>query len=160
MACYQSNILATMVCKYCELYGCMVCTTGENKRCIIYDSRRHLWDEPYLYRVYVGRTVLIPSLFRQTTQKICTDSKKHPDHWKIPCITIWRPLWCISRASRDLAECILQAHHVWRYKRIHLKMCRMLEARRYHYSRCDALNIQYSSGTIWCMDHRLHGTIP
>jgi hypothetical protein len=25
---------------------------GENKRKLIYESHLHLWDEPYLYRVY------------------------------------------------------------------------------------------------------------
>jgi hypothetical protein len=25
---------------------------GENKRKLIYKSRLHIWDEPYLYRVY------------------------------------------------------------------------------------------------------------
>lgn len=57
-----------------------------------------------------------------------------------------------------MAEWILLAHHVWRYKRIHSEICKMQKAWRYDRSWCDAPNIQSSNGTVWCMGQRLHVT--
>jgi hypothetical protein len=41
---WYANIVNFMVA------GCVL--PGENKRKLIYESRIHIWDEPYLFRVY------------------------------------------------------------------------------------------------------------
>ena len=40
---WYANIVNFMVTGYVPL--------GENKKKLVYESRRHLWDDPYLYRV-------------------------------------------------------------------------------------------------------------
>jgi hypothetical protein len=44
-----------MVHKYCQFYGTQILSThvplGENKCKLIQESRLHLWDDPYLFRV-------------------------------------------------------------------------------------------------------------
>ena len=41
---WYANIINFMVAGYVP--------PGENKRKLIYESRLHIWDEPYLFRVY------------------------------------------------------------------------------------------------------------
>jgi len=41
---WYAKIINFMVAGYVPL--------GENKRKLIYESRLHIWDEPYLFRVY------------------------------------------------------------------------------------------------------------
>lgn len=138
---WYANIVNFMVVEYVP--------RGKNKRWLIYESRRHLWDESGIYRV-----------FQWTTQEVCTNSWRHPNQWKMPCGTLRRPLWCIPHPGKDLTEWILLAYNVWRHKWVHSEMCKIPEAWRYHRSWCDAPNIEPSSGTFWCMEYWLHGTFP
>jgi hypothetical protein len=75
---------------------------GEDQRKLQVESRRHLWDDPYLYRVCSD------GLLRR-----CVPTA---EGWqiieKMSCGTIWRPLWSVPHTSQDLAVWILLAIHV------------------------------------------------
>ena len=40
-----------MVHEHCEFHGLGYVPPGENKKKLQAESRRHLWDDPYLYRI-------------------------------------------------------------------------------------------------------------
>jgi hypothetical protein len=103
----------------------------------------------------MGCTISVPSLCRLVTQTLCTYGRWAQDHRKMPCSTIWRSLWCISHSSENLAEWILLAIYVWRYKELHPKMPKLSEAWRNHSSQRDALsyNLQVKLFDMWGIDY-------
>jgi hypothetical protein len=46
----KGHRLQPLVCKYFELYGCMV-PLGLDRKRLSYESKWHMWDDPYLYWV-------------------------------------------------------------------------------------------------------------
>jgi hypothetical protein len=75
---------------------------GENKKKLIYESRRHLWHDPYLNIVYSD------GLLRRcvpTIEGMRIIEKCHATPYG-------GTLWCILYASEDLAKQILLANHV------------------------------------------------
>ena len=74
---------------------------GENKKKLLYESRCHLWDNPYLYRVCSD------GLLRR-----CVPKAEGIQIREVPLRTIWRPLWYISHPSENMAKWFLLAINV------------------------------------------------
>ena len=127
----QSNSFAPLLDEYRDFHGFGVYTPrGEQKEA---SSREQ--TPP------MGCTISVPSLCRWVTQTLCTYGRRTKDHREMLCSTIWRSLLCISHSSENLAEWFLLAIYVWRYKELHPKMPKLLEAWRTHSSQCDAPNV-------------------
>jgi hypothetical protein len=90
---WYANIVNFMVRVYVPL--------EESRRKLAYESRRQLWDEPYLYRVCLDGLLrkCVPML-----EGVKIIEKCHA--------TPYGGHWCISHTSKNLAEWILLAHNV------------------------------------------------
>jgi len=127
---WYANIVNFMVTGYVP--------SGDNKKKVPVESRHHLWDDPYLYRICVD------GLLRRcvpTTEGIQIIKK-------MPCSSVWRPLWSIPHSSQNLAVRILLANDVQRHQRVHTKVSKMTAARWHHLSQCNAPTLQPSSRNI------------
>ena len=113
---WYANIVNFMVAGYVPL--------GENKKKLIYESRRHLWDDPYLYRVCAD------GLLRRcvpTAEGMRIIEKCHAAPYGGHC-----------GVYRTQAKWILLANHVRGHQRLHSKMQKMPTAWRNYCTRCNA----------------------
>jgi len=90
---WYANIVNFMVAGYVP--------PGENKKRLIYESRLHIWDPPYLFRVCSD------GLLRRCVPVEMSDG--HADHTEMSHITIWRSLWSLPYSCKNLAEWFLLA---------------------------------------------------
>jgi hypothetical protein len=100
---------------------------GEDKRKLIYESRLHIWDDPYLFRVCLDGLLrrCVPAKGVKIIE--CCHSSPYGGHYG-----------GIPNTCKDLAEWILLANHVRRYKRFHPEMQIVLEAWQHQFKRCHA----------------------
>ena len=122
----------------CELHRDRLRATGrrQKKACISQSSSP------------VGRSVPVQDLCRWVAKKMRSGDRSTPDHREVSRCTVRRSLWSLPYPSKDLAEWLLLANHVCRYKRIRPAMRQMPEARRNYSQRCNAPQLQSPSGNL------------
>ena len=108
----------------------------ENKKKLVYESRRHLWDDPYLYRVCADGLLrrCVPTAEGMRIIEKC-HAAPYGGHYGV-------------RLGQDLAKRILLANHVRGRQRLHPEMPNLPAPWRNHCKRCNAPTEQPSSRII------------